>query len=46
MNDKQILPHVHHIEEDYRDYCTLVQGKTLAILWDTGQGKRDLRAFL
>ena len=35
-----------HLEEDYRVYCTLVQGKDLAILWDTGQGKQDLAAYL
>ena len=34
------------MEEDYRVYCTLVQGKDLAILWDTGQGKQDLAAYL
>ena len=46
MNYKTITPRVWHLEEDYRDYCTLVRGDRLAILWDTGQGKRDLRAFL
>ena len=35
-----------HLEEDYRVYCTLVQGKDLAVLWDTGQGKQDLAAYL
>ncbi len=35
-----------HLEEDYRVYCTLVQGTDLAILWDTGQGKQDLAAYL
>lgn len=34
------------MEEDYRVYCTLVQGRNRAILWDTGQGKRDLAAYL
>lgn len=46
MNYKAITPRVWHLEEDYRDYCTLVRGDKLAILWDTGQGKKDLRAFL
>ncbi len=46
MNYKAITPRVWHLEEDYRDYCTLVRGDKLAILWDTGQGKQDLRAFL
>jgi len=27
-------------------YCTLVQGKTLALLWDTGQGRTDLAAYV
>ncbi|MBQ9852919.1 MAG: MBL fold metallo-hydrolase [Ruminiclostridium sp.] len=46
MNYKAITPRVWHMEEDYRDYCTLVRGSKLAILWDTGQGKQDLRDFL
>ena len=46
MNYKAITSRVWHLEEDYRDYCTLVLGDKLAILWDTGQGKQDLRAFL
>lgn len=46
MNYKAITPRIWHMEEDYRDYCTLVRGDKLAILWDTGQGKQDLRAFL
>ena len=46
VNYKAITPRVWHLEEDYRDYCTLVRGDKLAILWDTGQGKKDLRAFL
>lgn len=46
MNQTELAPGVWHLEEDYRVYCTLVQGKDLAILWDTGQGKRDLAAYL
>lgn len=46
MNYSKVLPNVWHIEEDYRDYCTFVQGEKLAILWDTGQGKQDLRSFV
>lgn len=46
MNYKAITSRVWHLEEDYRDYCTLVRGDRLAVLWDTGQGKKDLRAFL
>ena len=33
-------------DRDYRVYCTLVQGERLAILWDTGQGKQDLSAWV
>ncbi len=46
MNITEICPGVQHIETDYRVYCTLVTGPSLAILWDTGTGKRDLRAYL
>lgn len=46
MHYQAITPRVWHIEEDYRDYCTLVRGDRLAILWDTGQGKGDLPSFL
>ena len=46
MNYKAITSRVWHLEEDYRDYCTLVRGDRLAILWDTGQGKKDLRTFV
>ena len=45
MNVNEICPGVCHIEEDYRVYCTLVAGESSALLWDTGMGKRDLRAF-
>lgn len=40
MNGREIEPGIWHWEEDYRVYCTLVQGERLAILWDTGQGKQ------
>lgn len=46
MNGREICPGVWHFEEDYRVYCTLLQGKDLAILWDTGQGRRDLAAYV
>ena len=46
VNYKAITPRIWHLEEDYRDYCTLVRGDRLAVLWDTGQGKKDLGAFL
>ncbi|MFR2155693.1 MAG: MBL fold metallo-hydrolase [Evtepia gabavorous] len=46
MNGREIEPGIWHWEEDYRVYCTLVQGERLAILWDTGQGKQDLSAWV
>ncbi len=46
MEQTEFAPGVWHLEEDYRVYCTLVQGKDRAILWDTGQGKQDLAAYL
>ena len=46
MNRTEVLPGVWHLEEDYRVHCTLVQGKTLALLWDTGQGRTDLAAYV
>lgn len=41
VNGREIEPGIWHWEEDYRVYCTLVQGERLAILWDTGQGKQE-----
>ena len=46
MNVREIAPGVLHFEEDYRVYCTLVRGRDRAILWDTGQGKLDLRDWM
>ncbi len=46
MNHYEIRPRVWQIEEHYRVYCTLVQGETMAILWDTGQGGTPLRSFV
>lgn len=46
MNVREIVPGVLHFEEDYRVYCTLVRGRDRAVLWDTGQGKLDLRDWL
>ncbi|MFQ9860281.1 MAG: MBL fold metallo-hydrolase [Evtepia gabavorous] len=45
MNGREIEPGIWHWEEDYRVYCTLVQGERLAILWDTGR-KQDLSAWV
>lgn len=46
MNGREICPGVWHFEEDYRVYCTLLQGKERAILWDTGQGEQDLANYV
>ena len=46
MNIMKIRPRIWHIEESYRVYCTLIQGKHGSILFDTGLGKQDLYAFL
>lgn len=46
MNGREICPGVWHFEEDYRVYCTLLQGRDRAILWDTGQGRRNLVAYV
>ena len=46
MNMYEICPGVFHMEESYRVYCTLVVGQSHALLWDTGLGKKDLKAFV
>ncbi len=51
MNDKiyqytPIYDNVWQIAEDEGVYCTLVKGKELAVLIDTGYGKRNLKAFI
>lgn len=46
MNVREIAPGVVHFEEDYRVYCTLVRGRELSVLWDTGQGRLDLRDWM
>ena len=38
--------HIWQIAEDKGVYCTLVKGSELAVLIDTGYGKRNLRAFI
>ena len=43
MNTIEITPGIIHIEESYRVYCTLIQGTSQSILWDTGMGKQNLR---
>ena len=46
MNVREIAQGVVHFEEDYRVYCTLVRGRDRAVLWDTGQGKLDLKDWM
>lgn len=41
-----IYDNIWQIAEDEGVYCTLVKGKELAVLIDTGYGKRNLRAFI
>lgn len=41
-----INDHIWQIAEDEGVYCTLIKGKELAVLIDTGYGKRNLRAFV
>ncbi len=43
---KKIRDNIWQIAEDDGVYCTLVKGGELAVLIDTGYGKRDLRAFV
>lgn len=43
---KKIRDNIWQIEEDNGVYCTLVQGSRLAMLVDTGYGRRDLRGFV
>lgn len=42
----KINEHVWQIAEDDGVYCTLIKGKEMAVLIDTGYGKRNLRAFV
>ena len=42
----KIRENIWHIEEDNGVYCTLIKGSKIAILIDTGYGKRNLRAFV
>ena len=43
---KKIREDIWQIQEDDGVYCTLVKGSELAVLIDTGYGKRNLRAFV
>lgn len=42
----KIRDNIWQIAEDNGVYCTLVKGTELAVLIDTGFGKRDLRTFV
>lgn len=42
----EIYDNIWQIAEDEGVFCTLVKGKELAMLIDTGYGRRDLRAFI
>lgn len=42
----EICDNIWQIAEDEGVYCTLVKGKELAVLIDTGYGRRNLRAFI
>lgn len=46
MNYTKIRENIWQIEDDNGVYCTLVKGSKLAILWDTGFGKTELKAFV
>ncbi len=43
---KKIRDNIWQIADDDGVYCTFVRGSGLAVLIDTGYGKRDLRAFV
>ncbi len=42
----KIRDNIWQIAEDEGVYCTLVKGSELAVLIDTGYGRRDLKAFV
>ena len=42
----KIRENIWQIEEDEGVYCTLIMGRDMAILLDTGYGNRNLRAFV
>ena len=43
---EKISDHIWQIAEDDGVYCTLIKGSELAVLIDTGYGRRDLRDFV
>ena len=42
----EIRNNIWQIREDAGVYCTLIKGRELAVLIDTGYGHRTLRAFV
>lgn len=46
MNYTEIRKNIWQISDDDGVYCTLVRGDSLAVLWDTGYGKQDIRSFV
>lgn len=46
MKYTEIRENIWQIEDDAGVYCTLVQGDTMAVLWDTGYGKKELKQFV
>lgn len=43
---RKIRKNIWQVEEDHGVYCTLIQGRELAVLVDTGYGCRNLRFFV
>lgn len=43
---EKIRDNIWQIAEDNGVYCTLIKGNKLAVLVDTGYGKRDLRGYI
>ena len=46
MNYTEIRENIWQIADDDGGYCTLVKGNKLAVLWDTGFGKQNLKGFI
>lgn len=46
MKYTEIRQNIWQIADDDGVYCTLVKGDSLAVLWDTGYGKQDIRKFV
>ena len=46
MNYTKVRNNIWQIEDDNGVYCTLLKGSKLAILWDTGYGNNNIKAFV